>query len=252
MDDLAQKTALITGAGSGIGRATALAFARAGANVVVADINRQAGEATSQLIRERGGRALFIAVDVAQSDQVASMIDRAAREFGRLDCAFNNAGVAGMPTRTADADEAEFDRLMAVNVKGVWLCLKYEIRHMLEHGGGAIVNTASVAGLTGAHSLPLYAASKHAVVGLTRSAAVEYARKGIRVNAVGPSVVKTPMLDGAFALLPRFVEAATAANPSRRLGEPEEVAAAVVWLCSDAAGFVNGAVLPIDGGFLAQ
>ncbi len=252
MDDLAQKTALITGAGSGIGRATALAFARAGANVVVADINRQAGEATSQLIRERGGRTLFIAVDVAQSDQVASMIDRAAREFGRLDCAFNNAGVAGMPTRTADADEAEFDRLMAVNVKGVWLCLKYEIRHMLEHGGGAIVNTASVAGLTGAHSLPLYAASKHAVVGLTRSAAVEYARKGIRVNAVGPSVVKTPMLDGAFALLPRFVEAATAANPSRRLGEPEEVAAAVVWLCSDAAGFVNGAVLPIDGGFLAQ
>ena len=154
--------------------------------------------------------------------------------------------------RTADVHESDFDRLMAVNVKGVWLCMRAELRQMLAQGGGVIVNMASVAGLVGAHSLPIYAASKHAVVGLTKSAAVEYAPKNVRVNAVCPAIIRTPMVERAFEMMPQLAESTIASNPSRRLGEPEEVAGAVLWLCSDAASFVNGATVTVDGGFTAR
>lgn len=249
---LHNKVALVTGGGGGIGRVTALALAEAGACVVVADVAIKAGEETVRLIHDTGGRTLFIQTDVSRSDQVQHLIDETVIRFGRLDCAFNNAGIEGSLARTADIAEAEFDQLLAVNLKGVWLCMRAEIQQMLRQGGGAIVNTASVAGVVGAHSMPAYSATKHGVVGLTRSAAIEYTRSNIRVNAIAPSFTRTPMAERAFAQFPRFEEAVIRANPSRRLGEPEEVAAAVVWLLSDAASFVTGVTLPVDGGFTAQ
>ncbi len=244
--------ALITGAASGIGRAIALTFAARGARVVLVDIDAGSGYKTLQELHEGGSEAIFLQADVSQAVEVAQVIAEAVARFGRIDCAVNNAGIEGTPVRTADAAEEEFDHIMAVNVKGVWLCMKYELRQMVLQGGGSIVNMASIAGLVGAHSLPIYSASKHAVIGLTRSAAVEYARKNIRVNAVCPAVIRTPMIDRAFNLLPQFERTTIAANPSRRLGEPQEVANAVVWLCSDAASFTNGATLTVDGGFVAQ
>jgi NAD(P)-dependent dehydrogenase (short-subunit alcohol dehydrogenase family) len=246
------KIALVTGGGGGIGRVTALALANAGACVVVADIASEAGEQTAHLIQDSGGRSLFIQTDVTQSNQVQRLIDETVAQFGRLDCAFNNAGIEGSLMRTADIHEDEFDQLLAVNLKGVWLCMKAEIKQMLQQGGGAIVNTASVAGVTGAHSMPIYSATKHGVVGLTRSAAVEYTRSNIRVNAVAPSFTRTPMAERAFAQFPRFEEAVIRSNPSRRLAEPQEVAAAVLWLLSDATSFVTGTILAVDGGFTAQ
>jgi NAD(P)-dependent dehydrogenase (short-subunit alcohol dehydrogenase family) len=246
------KITLVTGGGGGIGRVTALALAKVGAAVVVADVATEAGEETAQRVQDTGGRSLFIHTDVTQSDQVQRLIDETVAQFGRLDCAFNNAGIEGSLLRTADIAEDEFDQLLAINLKGVWLCMKAEINQMLRQGGGAIVNTASVAGLTGAHSMPIYSATKHGVVALTRSAAVEYTRANIRVNAVAPSFTRTPMAERAFAQFPRFEEAVIRYNPSRRLAEPEEVAAAVLWLLSDAASFVTGTILPVDGGFTAQ
>ncbi|MBP7997676.1 MAG: SDR family oxidoreductase [Chloroflexi bacterium] len=251
-DSLFNKVALVTGGASGIGQVTAYALAKAGARVVIADVNAAAGEETAQTIRQRGGEALFVDADVTDAAAVQALIQTIVVTYGRLDCAFNNAGVEGTPTRTADASEADFDFIMRVNVKGVWLCMKHEINQMIAQGGGAIVNTASVAGLVGAHSLPIYSASKHAVVGLTKSAAVEYAKKGIRVNAVCPTVIRTPMVERGLAALPKFMDVVKQAIPMRRIGEPEEVAAAVVWLCSDAARFVTGTTLTIDGGFTAQ
>lgn len=251
-DSLQNKVALVTGGASGIGQVTAYALAQAGAKVVVADVNAAAGEATAQIIRDKGGHALFIQTDVGNAAAVQSLIHTIIHTYRRLDCAFNNAGIEGLPTRTADAHEDDFDQIMRVNVKGVWLCMKYEIQQMVEQGGGAIVNTASVAGLVGAHSLPIYAASKHAVVGLTKSAAVEYARKGVRINAVCPTVIRTPMVERGLAALPQFMDVVKQSIPMRRIGEPEEVAAAVLWLCSDAAKFVTGATLTVDGGFTAQ
>lgn len=251
-DSLQDKVILVTGGASGIGRVTAYALAQAGAKVVVADVNAAAGAETAQVIRDKGGDALFVATDVGDAAAVQHLIQTIVQTYGRLDCAFNNAGIEGVPTRTADASEADFDQIMRVNVKGVWLCMKYEIQQMVAQGDGAIVNTASVAGLVGAHSLPVYAASKHAVVGLTKSAAVEYARKGVRVNAVCPTVIRTPMVERGLAALPQFMDVVKQSIPMRRIGEPEEVAAAVLWLCSDAAKFVTGATLTIDGGFTAQ
>ncbi len=252
VDSLQDKVVLVTGGASGIGQVTAYALAQVGAKVVVADVNAAAGEATAQVIRDKGGDALFVATDVGDAAAVQYLIQTIVQTYGRLDCAFNNAGIEGAPTRTADASEADFDQIMRVNVKGVWLCMKYEIQQMVAQGGGAIVNTASVAGLVGAHSLPIYAASKHAVVGLTKSAAVEYARKGVRVNAVCPTVIRTPMVERGLAALPQFMEIVQQSIPMRRIGEPEEVAAAVLWLCSDASKFVTGATLTVDGGFTAQ
>lgn len=251
-DSLQDKVILVTGGASGIGRVTAYATAQAGAKVVVADVNAAAGEATTQVIRDKGGESLFVQTDVGDAAAVQNLIQAIVQTYGRLDCAFNNAGIEGLPTRTADANEDDFDQIMRVNVKGVWLCMKYEIQQMVAQGGGAIVNTASVAGLVGAHSLPIYAASKHAVVGLTKSAAVEYARKGVRVNAVCPTVIRTPMVERGLAALPQFMDVVKQSIPMRRIGEPDEVAAAVLWLCSDAAKFVTGATLTVDGGFTAQ
>lgn len=246
------KIALITGGSSGIGRETAVLFAQHGASLAIADLNPEGGQETIQMIRKAGGTAVFIQTDVAQAAQVENMVNEVVGQYGRLDIAFNNAGIEGAPVRTIDVTEAEFDQIMAVNAKGVWLCLKYEIQQMLRQGGGTIVNTASVAGLIGAHSMPAYAASKHAVVGLTRTAAVEYARKGIRVNAVCPAIIRTAMVERAIAQLPQLEHGAIQNNPSRRLGDPREVAEAVLWLASDAASFTNGATLTVDGGLTAQ
>mgnify|MGYP000903401518 FL=1 len=246
------KIALITGGSSGIGRETAVLFAQHGASLAIADLNPDGGQDTVQLIREAGGTAVFIQTDVAQAAQVENMVNEVMREYGRLDIAFNNAGIEGAPVRTMDVTEAEFDQILAVNAKGVWLCLKYEIQQMLRQGSGSIINTASVAGLIGAHSMSAYAASKHAVVGLTRTAAVEYARKGIRINAVCPAIIRTAMVERAIAQLPQLEHGAIQNNPSRRLGNPNEVAQAVLWLASDASSFTTGATLTVDGGLTAQ
>lgn len=249
---LSDKVALITGGGSGIGRATARLFAQEGARVAVADLNADSAAETVQMITADDGQAFHFQADVSQAADVQAMVGEVVARYGRLDCAFNNAGIEGSPVRTMDVEEADFDRIIAVNLKGVWLCMKYELEQMVAQGGGAIVNTASVAGLVGAHSMPAYAASKHGVVGLTRTTAVEYARKGIRVNAICPSFVQTPLVERAFAALPGLEQGVLNANPSRRLAAAEEIAHAVLWLCSDAASFTNGAALTIDGGFTAQ
>ena len=245
------KVALVTGAGGGIGRAAALAFAREGARVVASDIEGAGGEETVRLVAEAGGGAVHIACDVTRAEEVNGLVQATVDAFGRLDCAHNNAGIEGAYGRTADCDEENFDRTCAVNLKGVYLCLKAEIAHMLGAGGGAIVNTASVAGVEGAKNLPAYVASKHGVVGLTRTAALEYATRGIRVNAVCPGPIRTRMLEAIMEENPRMEPAMIAAVPMRRLGRPEEIAEAVVWLCSDRASYVTGQGLLVDGGFTA-
>jgi len=242
------KVALVTGGGGGIGRAAALAFARAGASVVVADRDAEAGQETVALLQALGGQAQFVLTDVTQAAQVQAMVASTVAAYGRLDCAFNNAGIEEEHMRLADCSEATFDRIMGVNVKGVWLCLKYQLAQMVLQGGGAIVNTASVAALVGAPKMAAYSASKHAVLGLTKSAAIEYARKGIRVNAICPGVIRTAMYERAVAADPRIGAAAAQMHPLGRLGEVEEVAAVVLWLCSGAASFVTGHAHTVDGG----
>jgi NAD(P)-dependent dehydrogenase (short-subunit alcohol dehydrogenase family) len=243
----AGKTALVTGGASGIGRGVALAFAQAGASVVVADIDIEGGEATVRQIRQAGSRALFVRTDVAWAEDVEAMVKATVDTFGRLDYAFNNAGIELEHRRLAESDEDLFDRMMAINVKGVWLCMKHEITQMLAQGGGAIVNAASVAGLVGAPKHAIYAASKHAVVGLTKSAAAEYGRKGIRINDVCPGVIRTAMLDRALERDEASEDALVRMHPIGRLGEVADVASAVLWLCSDASSFVTGHSLAVDG-----
>ena len=245
------KVALVTGAGGGIGRATAIAFAREGARLVASDVEGAGGEETARLVAEAGGTAIHIACDVTRPEEVEALVQAAVDGFGRLDCAHNNAGIEGAYGRTADCDEENFDRTCAVNLKGVYLCLKAELAHMLGAGGGAIVNTASVAGVEGAKNLPAYVASKHGVMGLTRTAALEYATRGIRVNAVCPGPIRTRMLEALMEENPRMEPAMIAAVPMRRLGKPEEIAEAVVWLCSDRASYVTGQGIVVDGGFTA-
>lgn len=250
-DQLRGKVALVTGAGSGIGRASALAFAREGARVVVADVNVTGGEETVQRITQSGGEAIFVSADVSRADDVQRMVDRTVGTFGRLDCAHNNAGIA-TGGQTHEIAVEDWGRVLAVNLTGVFLCLKYEIAQVLaQGGGGAIVNTASIAGLIGSFSAP-YVASKHGVIGLTKATALEYAQQGIRVNAVCPGVIPTPLVEWAIANWPDLKERWLASEPIGRFGTPEEVAAAVVWLCSDAASFVTGVALPVDGGWVAQ
>jgi NAD(P)-dependent dehydrogenase (short-subunit alcohol dehydrogenase family) len=244
------QVALVTGAGNGIGRATALAFAAQGIKVVVSDVDANGGEGTVAQIRDAGGTASFVRCDVARDVEVKALLDATVATYGRLDYAFNNAGIDIEKGRLADGTEAEFDAIMDVNVKGVWLCMKYELEVMLRQGG-AIVNTASVAGLIAAPKMSIYAASKHAVMGLTKSAAVEYGKKNIRVNAVCPAVIDTEMYRRAKASDPKKAEMAALIHPVGRIGQVEEIAAAVLYLCSDAAGFTTGIGLPVDGGLTA-
>ncbi len=246
------KVALITGAGSGIGRATALAFGCESARVVVADVSAEGGEETVRLIRESGGEALFVRADVARASEVEAMIALAVSSFGRLDYAYNNAGMEGKGGSTVRCTEENFDRVMGLNVKGVWLCMKYEISQMLKQGAGAIVNTASIAGVGATPNDPVYGASKAAVAHLTKSAALENAKKGIRVNAICPGFTRTSMVDRMVAA-GRFTEEGLAAlHPMGRLAQPDEIARAVLWLCSDEASYVTGHAMAVDGGFLAK
>lgn len=249
---VAGKVALITGGGSGIGRATAQVFAREGAKVVVADVVVEGGEETVRLITAAGGEATFVKADVAQTADVEAMVKKAVDTYGRLDCAFNNAGIEGVIQPTVEYGEAHWDRVLAINLKGVWLCMKYELQQMLKQGSGAIVNTASVAGLVGLPGFSAYVAAKHGVNGLTKTAALEYAKAGIRVNAVCPGVIHTPMLERAMRSTPGAEEQYVAMEPIGRMAAPEEVGEAVVWLCSDAASFVTGLPMAVDGGWVAQ
>lgn len=243
------KTGLVTGAASGIGRATAIAFAREGANVVVADLDQAATAAqqTVAMIEDAGGSATFIPVDVTDAQSVRSLVETTVATYGRLDVAHNNAGI-GSFGYTAEVSEEDFDRVVAVNLKGVWLCLKYEIEQMQKQGGGAIINTASLAGLTGSALVAPYVATKHAVVGLTKSAAAEYANQNIRINAVAPGAIATPMID---PLAPEQRDHLIAPHALHRFGTPEEVAEAVLWLASDKSSFAVGSILSVDGGATA-
>jgi len=248
------KTALVTGGGSGIGRAASLAYAKEGARVVVADVNVEGGEETVLMIKEAGGEAILVHADVSKPKDTQAMVDQAVEAFGSLDCAFNNAGIGGGRDRllTADYLEEDWDRVISINLKGVWLCMKAEIPQMLKQGGGAIVNTASIAGLVGLTGTIAYVAAKHGVTGLTKAAAMEYAKSGIRVNAVCPGYIQTPLVQGIFDRIEGYRERVAARHPMDRLGEPEEIAQAVVWLSSDAASFVTGHNMPVDGGYMAQ
>ena len=245
------QVALVTGAGAGIGRATALAFAEQGLKVVVADIDLAAAEAVAKTIVDAGGEALCVRCDVTRDAEVQAMLDATRERFGRVDYAFNNAGIEIEKGKLAEGSEAEFDAIMGVNVKGVWLCMKHQLPLMLAQGGGVIVNTASVAGLGAAPKMSIYSASKHAVIGLTKSAAIEYAKKGIRVNAVCPAVIDTDMFRRAYEADPRKAEFAAAMHPVGRVGKVEEIAAAVLYLCSDGAAFTTGHALAVDGGATA-
>jgi NAD(P)-dependent dehydrogenase (short-subunit alcohol dehydrogenase family) len=246
------KVALVTGASSGIGRASAIAFAREGASVVVNyNTSVKGGEETVKMIREAGGDAISVQADVAKAAEVEAMVNKTIEVFGRLDCALNNAGVPAIGKRIADCSEEDWDRVIEINLKGVWLCMKYEIPQMLKQGKGAIVNTSSAVGLVGAEGRDAYATSKHGVVGLTKVAALDYVKDNIRINAICPGGTLTPMMERVFARGPEWKEKLLQACPMGRFGMPEEIAEAVVWLCSDAASFVTGHALPVDGGWVA-
>jgi NAD(P)-dependent dehydrogenase (short-subunit alcohol dehydrogenase family) len=245
------KVALVTGGTSGIGRETAILFAKAGAKVVVAGRRELEGQQTIELIRATGADGLFVKADVSKASEVETLVQKTAEEFGRLDVAFNNAGIEGVWVPIVRQSEKDFDRTIDINLKAVWLCLKYEIRQMLKQGGGgAIVNTASITGLVGLAGAAAYSASKHGVIGLTKAAALETVRNGIRVNAVCPAAIETAMADRIFGA-PAVHKYVLSCHPIGRFGRPAEVAEAVVWMCSDRASFMTGQSLVLDGGFLA-
>lgn len=252
MKEFDGKVALVTGGGSGIGRATALAFAREGAQVVIGNRNVQRGEETVSMIRDAGGTASFRRTDVVAAADIEALVEHAIGEYGGLDLAFNNAGIEGNPRPLIEENEANYDAVMDTNVKGVWLSMKYEIPRMLERGGGAIVNCSSVAGLIGFPGIGIYIASKHAVIGLTKTAALEHSAQGVRVNAVNPAVIDTEMVDRLAVGLNTKKEDLSTLHPIGRLGRVEEVAEAVLWLCSSKASFVTGHSLIVDGGFTAR
>jgi len=244
------KVALVTGGSSGIGRATALAFARKGAKVVIADWVENLE--TMDMIENLGGDAIFVKCDVSKSTDVKALIEKTIATFGRLDFAYNNAGIEGTSAPTQDCSDENWDKTIGINLKGIWLCMKYEIPIMLKKGKGVIVNCSSVAGLIGFQGLPAYVASKHGVIGLTKTAALECAKLGIRINAVCPGVIKTPMMDRLTGNKKEAEDQFTGLEPVGRFGKPEEIANAVIWLCSDEASFVTGIAIPVDGGFVAQ
>ena len=247
------KSALITGGGGGIGRATALAFAREGARVAVADLDAEAARETVALVNAAGGQAISLPGDMSKDGDVRTMIEAAVATYGRLDCAFNNAGIAGWQVdaagkKTAEWSEEAFDRMIAVNLKGVWLCMRHELPQMQAQGGGAIVNTGSIAGLVGLPTSSAYVAAKHGVIGLTKTAALEYADANIRINAVCPGYIQTRMTGPAMQMRG---EAILAQTPLKRMGNPEEIAEMVLWLCSERASYVSGAAYNVDGGWMA-
>lgn len=242
------KVAFVTGAANGIGRATALAFARDGASVVVADLSEAGSQETVRLIEEFGGRALALRCDVSRAEEVKAALDKTIEAFGRLDFAFNNAGVEQPLTATADLTEDEWERIMRINLRGVFLCMKSQIPLMLKQGGGVIVNTSSGAGVKGFAGQAAYCAAKHGVVGLTKAAALDYASENIRVNAVCPGIISTPMMDRFTGGTAEGEQRVIAQEPIGRMGRAEEIAATVIWLCSDAAAFVIGHAMVVDGG----
>jgi NAD(P)-dependent dehydrogenase (short-subunit alcohol dehydrogenase family) len=249
MKTFENKVVIVTGASSGIGRATAMAFAREGAKVVVSDVQEKDGLAAVEEIKKNKGEAHFIKCDVSSEEQVKNLVDETIAKYGRLDCAYNNAGIEGSPCTTVECSTENWDKTININLKGVWLCMKYEIPAMLKYGKGSIVNCSSIAGLVGFETIPAYVASKHGVIGLTETAALEFAKKNIRVNAVCPGAIHTPMLD-------RFTsgEEQTMAeqDPMGRVGRPEEIADSVLWLCSDKSSYVTGQSIAVDGGWVAH
>jgi len=249
---LDSKVAFVTGGGSGIGRATSLRLAREGAKIMIADYVPESAEKTVKLIKEAGGVASCVAADVAVARQVEAAVNKTVETYGRLDYAFNNAGIEGTIAETTAYPEESFDRVIAINLKAVWLCMKYEIPQMLKNGGGAIVNTASTLGLVAIEGASAYTAAKHGVVGLTRTAALEFAQKNIRVNCVCPGFIRTPMVERALDKSMLAEAQMVAIEPIGRLGKPEEIAEGVLWLCADAASFVTGHTLTIDGGWTAR
>src|SRR2546427_5051787 len=250
--DFRGQVALVTGASSGMGLATARAFAEAGAAVVLADINEEALRTATDELTSAGHQAIGVTCDVSDEAQVAAMVERAGASYGRLDMAFNNAGIQVPPSDAADETAENFDRVNAINLRGVWTCMKHELRHMRAQGSGAIVNYSSLGGLVGLPSRAAYHASKHGVIGLTKSAALEYAPRGIRINAVCPGIIDTPMVAGMLVSQPEAMEELMKEQPIGRLGRPEEIAAAVLWLCSPGASFVVGHALAVDGGYTVR
>ena len=246
------RVALVTGGGSGLGRASALVFVREGAKVVIADVQTKGGYETVRMIKEINGEAIFIEADVTKAAEVEAAVQAAIATFGGLDCSLNGAGVEGPIATTTELTEEGWDQVLDVNLKGVWLCMKHEIPAMLQRGRGAIVNISSAVGLVGAKSVPAYVASKHGVVGLTKAAALEFAQQGIRINAVCPGNIHTPMAERVASGFPEGDGRFIARHPIGRMGFPEELAEAVVWLCSDAASFVTGHAMSVDGGWVAQ
>src|SRR5437588_4785377 len=250
--DFQGQVALVTGASSGMGLATAQAFAQAGAAVVLADINEKTLRAATDDLTAAGHQAIGLTCDVSDENQVAGMVERTVAQFGRLDLAFNNAGIQAPPTDATDEPAELFDRVNAINLRGVWACMKHELRQMRDQRSGAIVNNSSLGGLVGLPGRAAYHASKHGVIGLTKSAALEYAPRGIRINAICPGTIETPMVDDMLARGEPSLDNAIANQPAARLGTADEVAAAVLWLCSPGASFVLGVALPVDGGYTAQ